>query len=53
MEIPCLDKYFGASSIGVCGPCKCEVGMNLSPVCNKSTGECYCNVSTTWKKLIR
>ena len=22
-------------------------GMNLSPVCNKSTGECYCNVSTT------
>ncbi|CAH3153646.1 unnamed protein product [Pocillopora meandrina] len=25
MEIPCRDKYFGASSIGVCGPCKCEV----------------------------
>ena len=26
MEMPCRDKYFGASSIGVCGPCKCEVG---------------------------
>ena len=24
----------------------CDVGMNLSPVCNKTTGECYCNVST-------
>ena len=26
MEIPYRDKYFGALSIGVCGPCKCEVG---------------------------
>ncbi|KAJ7355115.1 hypothetical protein OS493_027904 [Desmophyllum pertusum] len=43
MEIPCRDKFFGASSIGVCGPCTCAVGMNLSPVCNKSTGDCYCN----------
>ncbi|XP_078343214.1 cadherin EGF LAG seven-pass G-type receptor 1-like [Oculina patagonica] len=43
MEIPCRDKFFGASSIGVCGPCQCAIGMNLSPVCNKSTGECYCN----------
>ena len=46
MEIPCRDKFFSASSIGVCGPCQCAVGMNLSPVCNKSTGECYCNVRT-------
>ena len=44
MEIPCRDKFFGASSIGVCGPCQCAIGMNLNPVCNKSTGECYCNV---------
>ena len=53
METPCRDKYFGPSSIDVCGPCKCEVEMNLSPVCNNSRGERYCNVSTKWKKLIR
>lgn len=52
MELPCPDKYFGASSIGVCGPCKCEVGMNLSPVCDKSTGECFCNVCTTKVELL-
>ena len=51
MEIPCPDKFFGASSIGVCGPCQCAIGMNLSPVCNKSTGECYCNVSAGTNKF--
>ncbi|PFX21141.1 Cadherin EGF LAG seven-pass G-type receptor 2 [Stylophora pistillata] len=51
MELPCPDKYFGASSIGVCGPCKCEVGMNLSPVCDKSTGECFCNAKH-YRKIV-
>ena len=47
METPCQDGLFGTPSIGICGPCMCAVGMHLSPVCNKTTGECYCNVSTT------
>ncbi|XP_031559365.1 cadherin EGF LAG seven-pass G-type receptor 2-like [Actinia tenebrosa] len=43
METPCRDKFFGTSSIGLCGPCNCPVGRNFNPVCNKTTGECYCN----------
>ena len=45
-ETPCQDGLFGDPNIGICGPCMCDVGMNLSPVCNKTTGECYCKVST-------
>ncbi|XP_032221364.2 cadherin EGF LAG seven-pass G-type receptor 2 isoform X2 [Nematostella vectensis] len=42
-ETPCQDKFFSASNIGLCGPCNCPVGANFNPVCNKTTGECYCN----------
>ena len=47
MKTPCEDGLFGDPSIGICGPCMCAVGMHLNPVCNKTTGACYCNVSAT------
>ena len=52
-ETPCPDGLFGDPSIGICGPCMCDVGINLSPVCNKTTGECYCNVSTVSFDAVR
>ena len=51
-ETPCPDGLFGDPSIGICGPCMCNVGINLSPVCNKTTGECYCNVSTVSSDVV-
>ena len=44
LETPCKDGWFGIPSIGICGPCMCDVGLHLSPVCNRTTGECYCKV---------
>lgn len=42
LQTPCKDGWFGSPSIGICGPCMCDVGVHLNPVCNRTTGECYC-----------
>ena len=44
-QLPCRDEFFSASDSGTCGPCNCDLRLEYNPVCNKTTGECYCKVS--------
>ena len=43
-QLPCRDEFFSSSDSGTCGPCTCDVSLNYNPVCNKTTGQCYCKV---------
>ncbi|XP_012288367.1 protocadherin-like wing polarity protein stan [Orussus abietinus] len=38
-EQPCPATWWGSP---VCGPCHCDESRGYDPVCNKTTGECYC-----------
>ncbi|XP_028397978.1 cadherin EGF LAG seven-pass G-type receptor 2-like [Dendronephthya gigantea] len=44
-QLPCRDEFFSASDSGTCGPCNCDLRLEYNPVCNKTTGECYCKDS--------
>lgn len=39
VEKPCPAGWWGERG---CGPCKCNVKNGYHPVCNKNTGECFC-----------
>ena len=41
----CMDGYKNFSSSG-CSPCNCDRNGSLSEVCNKSSHQCPCKVST-------
>lgn len=41
VDQPCPSSWWGYP---VCGPCQCNTEMGYNPDCNRTTGECYCNV---------
>lgn len=41
LDLPCPSNWWGYP---ICGPCQCDVNKGYSADCNKTTGECVCEV---------
>lgn len=46
LDLPCPSNWWGYP---ICGPCQCDINKGYSADCNKTTGECFCEVR--YKKL--
>ncbi|GBN99021.1 Cadherin EGF LAG seven-pass G-type receptor 2 [Araneus ventricosus] len=42
LDMPCPSNWWGYP---ICGPCQCDINKGYSADCNKTTGECYCEVN--------
>lgn len=41
LDLPCPSNWWGYP---ICGPCQCDINKGYSADCNKTTGECFCEV---------